>query len=479
MSELKSLPELPESSERIDFQPAHSVSQTEPQPSETTTAKKSPGKRALMFVLLLAVAGGGYWYFSRQGGGHGEDAGLSAGGGKAGGAAGGAKRAVQVTTAQVKRSDLPITVEAIGNVEASESVSVTPQISGLLKRVYFTQGQNVTKGQLLFEIDSRLQNAELSQTEALLSRSKASIKEARANLASASTQTAMAEANIRRDKAQLTFAKQEASRTKALLDKSLAAREEYDRAQTNVSAAEAALAADQAALANVRAQIQAEQAALQTAITSVGAEEATREAARIQLGFTKIYAPITGKTGPLLINAGNTVQANSSALVNIKQLSPILVNFTVPEKELPAFQKAMQRSGVSVSVKDKPAETGQLVFIDNMVNKNNGTVTLKARFGNLRQTLWPGQFLSLLARIGIDKDALSVPAEAIQKAPTGEDFVYIVQNDKAKVQNVTVERMGSGIAVISQGLKVNQEVVVTGQLALANDTPVKIAGAKP
>jgi membrane fusion protein, multidrug efflux system len=388
-------------------------------------------------------------------------------------------KAVVVTTAKVQLAPVPITVEAIGNVEALESVSVQPQISGLLKKVFFSQGAFVHKGQLLFEIDSRLQSASIALIEAQIARSQATIRQAKANLAKSSTLIVVAEANLKRDQAQQKFAALEVERYKQLLDKSYVALEQYQMYQNTLISAEATLVADQAAIANARAQVQAEQAALQTALSSLKADQASLASARIQMGFSKIYAPISGKTGPILINAGNNVQANNSALVNIKRLSPIAVSFSVPEKHLADFQKAFRQTGVPVKARLKGDSAviglGRLVFVDNTINKNNGTVVLKASFENADADLWPGLYVNISAELGIQKNALKIPATAIQKGPQG-DFVYTVVKQKAQLKPVVVDRIVQGTAIIAQGLKAEQEVIVTGQMALAPGASVKIEG---
>lgn len=431
--------------------------------------------RSLMIVLLLLLVGAmAVW-------GPLSKPGISAGE-KAGGEKKDKVRPVTVRLAPVQVADLPIVHAAIGNVEALESVSIQPQISGQITRVHFSQGAFVSQGQLLFELDARLQKANLAQLEALLARSQAQVRQAKANLTKASTLTAVAEANLKRDLAQKEFAALELARNKQLLDKDYLALQQYQMQQNTLQASEAALVADRAAVVNARAQVMAEQAALQTAMAAVNADLASLAAARVQLGFSKIYAPLSGKTGPILINAGNTVIANNSVLVNIKRLSPILVSFSVPEKELGVFQAALRSQGVPVSaeVKGKQPYTteGRLSFVDNQVNKNTGMVTLKATFDNRDGRLWPGLFVPVQARLGVQKQVLTVPATAVQKGPNG-DFVFLFDQGKARMKPVKVERIALGTAVISQGLKPNQKVIVTGLQALAPDMPVKLAGQKP
>jgi len=391
-------------------------------------------------------------------------------------------RPVTVSLAPALLADIPLIQQAIGNVEALENVSIQPQISGQLTKIHFSQGAFVHKGQLLFELDSRLQAANLSQLEAMLARSQALVRQAKANLTKASTLTAVAEANLKRDMAQKEFASLELARNKQLLEKDYLALQQYQLQQNSLQAAEATLVADRAALVNAKAQVQAEQAALQTAMASVNADLASLASARVQLGFSKIYAPLSGKTGPILINVGNNVVANNSVLVNIKRLSPILVSFAVPEKELGPFQAALRSQGVPVTAEIKGEksvqEEGRLSFVDNQVNKATGMVTLKATFDNRDGHLWPGLFVPVSARLGVQNQVLTIPAAAVQKGPSG-DFVYLFVQGKAHMQAVKVARISLGTAVISQGLKPGQKVIVTGLQALSPDAPVKLAGQKP
>lgn len=429
--------------------------------------------RPLLTLGLILLLSGGL-YFKLQSTGAAKAAGKGPKHGKS--------RPVPVSVAPVTRSDLPIKVSAIGNVEALESVSIQPQISGRLKRVYFSEGAQVRKGQLLFEIDPRIQTATVAQSQSELARGRSGINQAKANLAKAQTQIAVAKANLKRDQGQLDFANRELSRNQTLRDKHLIPQEELEQSQNAQVAAAAAVTADEAALRNVQAQIEADKAALQTATAGVNANQAALDAARVQLSFTKIYAPITGKTGPLLIHAGNTVQANSSTLVNIRQLSPLSVAFTIPEKLLSRFQRAQQSGQVPVTAIGHGAQAepqqGQLSFIDNTVNKNTGTVLLKARFANLQRQLWPGQYVDVSVQLGLQKQALSIPAAAIQTGPDG-DFVYVVQEQKAQLKPVQVDRIEDGVAVIAKGLQVHQQVVVAGQLNLAPNSPVLLKDQAP
>lgn len=449
-------------------------------PSATAFADSEPEapapprrKRLLLGLLLLLLLGGGLWFKFRP------TPPGAASGGEAGGGRGGRSRAVPVSVAKAGLADLPITVTAIGNVEALETVSIQPQISGRLLRVHFAQGDYVKQGQLLFELDPRIQQAAVDQGISQAARSRSTINQAKATIVRSGTQIAVAEANLRRDQAQQAFAGRELERNRSLLAKGYVSLEQFEQFQNTLTTAEAAVTADQAAVTNARAQVAADRAALQTAISAANADQAVLASARVQLSFTRIYAPISGKTGPLLINAGNNVQANNSNLVNIRRLSPIAVSFTVPEKQLSDFQAAQRRGQVPVTARlsgDRPySQTGRLIFIDNTVNKANGTIQLKASFDNPGGQLWPGQFVDVSAETGRQNRVLTIPAVAVQKGPDG-DYVFVIEANKARMQPVSVARISDGKAVITQGLKAGQTVVTEGQLNLTPGSAVDIGG---
>jgi multidrug efflux system membrane fusion protein len=390
-----------------------------------------------------------------------------------------------VETTTVTTADVPISLTAIGNVEALETVSIQPQINGQLKSVHFKQGQFVKQGQLLFVIDPRLQQTAVAQSSAMASRSKAAIREAQANVQKSSAQIAAAEANLKRDQAQLSFAQVQEERYRNLLAKNYVTREQYEQLKTSLATAQATVAADQATLANTRAQVLSDRAAIQTSASSALADQASLQSAKIQLGFTQIYSPITGKTGPLLINAGNNLIANSSTLVSIERFSPILVGFSVPEKNLLEVRAAMHQSKnvpvvATIQNEDQGSklirETGRLIFIDNTVNANTGTVRLKSEFPNTDHMLWPGRFVNVELDLGVQRNAVVVPVVAIQSGQNG-DFVYVVLNNQVQMKSVLVSRIINDRAILARGLSPGEVVVTTGQLKLAPGTKVRIAGA--
>ncbi len=451
--------------------------------SDPSPRKKS---RRAIFIFLLALIAAGFVVFKLQQ--HEPDkagAGNTSAGASTDGKGGKKKMAISVTTTTVSLADVPISLSAIGNVEALETVSIQPQITGQLKSVFFKQGQFVKKGQLLFEIDPRLQGQTVAQTAALASRSRAQIRESRANVQKSSAQIAAAEANLKRDQAQLNFAQVQEERYKNLLAKNYVTREQYEQLKTTLATAQATIAADQAALANTRAQVLSDTAAIQTSVSSASADQATLESARIQLGFTRIYSPIDGKTGPLLITQGNNLMANTSTLVTIQRFSPILIGFSIPEKNLLDVQKAMAqgRNGsgkpvpVIATVQDtKPfRQRGVLMFIDNTVNASNGTVRLKSQFPNAEHLLFPGRFVNIELDLGVQHNAVVIPASAVQSGQDG-DYVYVIEAQKAQMRKITVDRIVADRAIIAKGLAPGDVVVKDGQLRLSPGIAVKLAG---
>lgn len=427
--------------------------------------KATRSKRILLGVVLILVLGS-FLLLSSQNKGNPKD--------KRG------DEPVIVSTSPVQVKDMSIELQAIGNVEASETVSIQSQVEGQLRRVHFKQGDFVKAGQLLFEIDPRLQRETVSQAKALLSRSQATIQQSRSNVAQASAQVDLAEANLQRDIAQMELAQAQESRYRGLLEQKFVTREQYEQMRTALATTQAAVEAGRAALANAKAQVQTNQASVNTSIASAYADQATLDSARIQLGFTRIYAPISGKTGPLLVNAGNTVQANMTPLISIGRLEPVFVAFSIPEKDLPSVQNAMRHGPVTtlavVNGESQQTLTGRLFFIDNNVDPSSGTVRLKAEFSNQGQLLWPGRYTDVILRLGKQTNVMVIPASAIQQGQDG-DFVYVVENKRALVKPVVVERIVQGQAVIHRGLRPEDIVVIDGQLRLAPDMPVKTENA--
>jgi multidrug efflux system membrane fusion protein len=355
--------------------------------------------------------------------------------GEAGPQAGGG---VPVTVAKVQQKNVPLNVRAIGNVEPISSVTVRPQVGGVLQRVNFKEGQEVKKGDLLFEIDPRPLQAQLLQAQAMLARDEANAKDAEAT----------------------------ARRYAALVKKEYVTQQQADNAQAQAQALKAALAADRAAV----------------------------QQARLNLAYAQIRSPVTGRTGSLLVHAGNVIKANDDKLVVIDQLQPIYVSFSVPEQMLAQIRAragasrlavtaapALQDNGASPEQKAAGAisgerHTGVLTFVDNAVDQTTGQIRLKATFANEDEALWPGQFVDVQLTLAEQQGAVVAPVEAVQRGQNGE-YVFVVKQDgTVESREVTVSRADQHDAIIEKGLAPGETVVTDGQLRLQQGVKVTIKG---
>jgi multidrug efflux system membrane fusion protein len=341
-------------------------------------------------------------------------------------AKGGAKKgppAVPVTVAAVAQETVPLRLAAIGNVEAFSTVAVRARVDGQIVEVRFREGEQVRKGDALFRIDPRPFEAALRQ----------------------------AEANALRDAAARDQAQSQARRYQELLDKNFVSKEAYAQIRTNAQTAEAVAKASEAAL----------------------------ESAHLNLEYTTIGSPLEGYVGKVLLQAGNLVRANDpNPLVVINQVRPIYVSFALPEQNLPEVRKYMAAGPLAVEVlppEERGARAqGRLVFVDNAVDPSTGTIRMRAQFANEDAALWPGQFVNVSLRLYEQKDALLIPAQAVQTGPEGQ-YVYVVGDDMlAQVRPVRVERTDGERAVIAGGLAKGERVVTRGQLRLGPKTRVQI-----
>ena len=334
---------------------------------------------------------------------------------------------VPVSVTTVKRTSVPYVVIANGVAEPMQTVAVEAQVNGILNRVTFAEGQPVQAGQILFEIDSRPYVAVLEQ--------------ARAQLA--------------RDEVQAANARRDAARYAALVKEGYVTGSQADQAEAAAASAAATVVADRANVSK----------------------------AALDVANSTIRAPISGRTGSLLVRQGNLVKANSNPpLVVINQIQPILVRFAIPQSQLPDIQR-YYRGGNALQVRATPSEgsglplMGTLAFIDNNVDSTTGTVLLKARFSNPEATLWPGQYTNVALQLYVDPNALTLPEPAIIAGQQGT-YVYIIDSTgKAKQQPVRVSRTVDSLSVITSGLTEGQRVVVDGQSRLVPGSKVTIKGA--
>jgi membrane fusion protein, multidrug efflux system len=337
--------------------------------------------------------------------------------------------AVPITAAPAVRKAMPLEVSVIGGVEAYSTVAVRAQITGELTSVNFKQGDEVQAGQELFTLDRRPLEAALQQ----------------------------ATANLERDTAQAANAKVIMQRYEQLVERGIVAREQRDTARTAVAALEATLAADRAAVEN----------------------------ATVQLQYATIRAPISGRTGALMVTAGNLVRANDQTpLVTINQVTPIYVSFAFPEASLPELRRYMAQDSLRVDARPAHAEsgeglvaTGRITFVDNAVDQTTGTIKIKATFPNQDRWLWPGQFVNVVVRLTTEAEAIVVPTIAVQTGPDG-NYVFVVKPDQTvDLRPVTVARVAGAETLIKEGVAAGDTVVTDGHLRLVPGSRVNIRDA--
>jgi membrane fusion protein, multidrug efflux system len=328
--------------------------------------------------------------------------------------------AVPVVVTKVIQKDMPLQVNAIGSIEPYSSVQVKSQVAAQLQAVHFKEGDMVRKGQLLFTLDKRQFEAELNRARGTLAQ----------------------------DVAKAANAKAQAQRYAALLKEGVVAKEQADAMQTAAEQAEAAVEADKAAV----------------------------EAAKLNVQYCSIYSPIDGRAGSYTINVGNLVKENDTALVSINQIRPIYATFTVPESTLADIKRHMGGGKLVVRAmtpNSSDASVGQLAFVDNAVDRQTGTIRLKASFKNADNKLWPGQFVNVVMTLATERNATVVPNQAIQSGQQGS-FVFVVKGDNiAENRNVTVGRTIGGEAVVTKGLEVGETVITDGQMRVVPGSRVE------
>jgi multidrug efflux system membrane fusion protein len=319
-----------------------------------------------------------------------------------------------VSLARAERRDVPIVLEATGTVEPIQTARVAPQVSGLVTKVSFREGQDVTEGQVLFTIDPRPFQAALAQAEGALAR----------------------------DAADQAAAQRDVARFEALAAKEYVTAQQLDQARARAAGLAATLRADSGAV----------------------------ERARLDLQYATVRAPIAGRTGGLLVREGNLVQANGSTpLVVINRLAPILVRFTLPADQLAAVRARGGRAlpVTAVPVGDSVAVPGEMVFLDNAVDSLTGTIALKARFANAGGQLWPGALVRVRLELDVERDALVVPATAVVPGQQGDVVFVAGDSGRVHVRPVRVRRTSDSLAVLDDGLEAGAQVVTDGQVRLS------------
>lgn len=336
--------------------------------------------------------------------------------------------AVPVSVAQAASRDVPYEIAATGTVEPRQTAQVEAQVTGIVTRVAFHEGDDVRAGQLLFQIDPRPFQAALAQ----------------------------AVATLHRDSAQAAQANRDADRYAALVKQDYVTQEDYDTRRAAAVAADATVRADSANVA----------------------------VARLNLDYASVTAPIGGRTGSLLVREGNLARANNvTPLVVINQIRPILVRFAVPQADLPQIQRfrndvltvrVSPTAATATAATDSGGSVGHLTFLDNAVDTSTGTVLLKAEFPNDDRALWPGEFVNVRLELYVEKGATVIPAAAVSPGQSGA-YVFVVNADgTVALRPVTVERTAGTWAVVADGVKPGETVVTDGQVRLGPGSRVQI-----
>lgn len=402
----------------------------------TSAAEQWPRRRwraaAAGTAIILAIAAGCVWFYApqvlpaplaqyRQAQIQAREAGAKAGRGLRGDAP------VPVLVAAAKKVDVPVWFDGVGSSRALNAVTVRAQVDGKLMRVNFKEGQDVDQDFVLAEIDSTVYQAQYDQAVA---------------------KKAM-------DEAQLANARLDLERYAKLTQTNSASRQQYDTQRAQVAQLEAQVQADQGAIDNSKA----------------------------TLSYTKIVAPLAGRTGLRLVDAGNIVHAaDTTGIVMITQVQPIAVVFMLPQQRLAEVNRAFARGALSVQALGDDNRTvidrGALTVIDNQVDQTTGTVKLKAEFPNTNLQIWPGQFVNVKLLVDTMQQVIVVPTAAVQRGPNGT-FAYVAEDDNtAAVRPVTVAQQDDVQAVIASGIADGERVITTGFSQLTDDAKITIGAAE-
>ncbi len=361
-----------------------------------------------------------------------------------------------VRSGKVEVKAIPVTIPAVGTVEALATVQIRSQVTGQLSSIHFAEGQEVRKGQLLFTLDQRPFQAALQQAQAVLARDTATAKNSQSQQA----------------------------RYEDLYKRGLIARDQYESQSATASAQQATLEADKAAV----------------------------ESAQLNLQYASIAAPLAGRAGDVTVHQGDLVRANDATpLLTINQMAPVYVAFSVPGRDLGDIRRYQAQKALKVQARlqgsptgptqiaiptpegrgnSAPAlpappvttmapEEGIVSFIDNTVDATTGTIRLKATFPNTSKSLWPGLFVQVTLLLTTDAGALVVPATAVQESQQGT-YVYIVKADRtAEMRPVRVDRQQGEETIIADGVKAGEEVVTDGHLRLTPGARVATGGGEP
>jgi multidrug efflux system membrane fusion protein len=333
---------------------------------------------------------------------------------------------IPVAAATARLADVPVTIDAVGTVQALNTATIRTQVDGRLVKLPFSEGEDVKIGDVVARIEPNLYQAQYDQAVAKKAQDEATLANARLDLV----------------------------RYKKLTVGHYGSQQQYDTQKYLVAQLEAQVRADQAAI----------------------------DSARTTLDYTTIRSPINGRTGIRLVDVGNILHAaDATGILIITQLKPIYVIFTIPQQALPAARDAMAKGSSRVSAlgpdNASVIETGEVSVIDNEIDQTTGTARIKATFANPALRLWPGQFVNVRLVVDTIKDAVVVPSTAIQRGPSGA-YVYVLgERDLATLKNVTTGQQDENIAVVTRGLATGEQVVTSGFARLSNGAEVRVVKA--
>src|SRR6266403_693716 len=394
----------------------------------------SKGHRWLWIVALAVVIAVGFWYFrgsrsSTEAQGPGGPGGAAAGKGQGRQGAGAGGFVVPVVVASAQRGDLPVYFNGLGTVTAFNTVTVRSRVDGQITKINFQEGQFVHQGQDLVDIDSRPFQVQLEQAEGQLAKDQAQLRDVQVNY----------------------------ERFQLLYKEGVIPKQQVDTQGAQVGQFEGSIKGDQGAI----------------------------DSAKLQIVYSHVTAPISGRVGLRLVDVGNIVHAtDSTGLLVITQLQPIAVIFSLPQDQLPQVASRLQRGEqLVVDAYDRDdstkIESGKLLTIDNQIDTTTGTYKLKCVFNNDRNTLFPNQFVNVHLLADVKKNLVIVPATAIQRGPQGT-YVYVVQNDNtAKIQTVTIAQSSADKDELSTGVNPGDSVVVDGQDKLQDGSKVNPTTSAP
>jgi membrane fusion protein (multidrug efflux system) len=369
----------------------------------------------------------------------------------------------------VQQKDIPISREWIGTLDGMVNAAIQAQATGYLLTQNYSEGSFVHKGQLLFQIDARPLQAASDQAEGQLAQAKAQLSQSRAGLLQAQAQLASAEAN--QDKAQM-----DEDRYIPLAKQQAITQQDLDNARQNNRALKAQVTAAKAQVETAQAQIEAAQAAVTAATAAV-------ETARVNLGFTKLVAPIDGVAGMATVQVGNLVGPSSNAVTTVSTLDPIKANFTVSEQEYLSLTRrdtAMNHLELQLILSDgtEHRQKGRFSFADRQVNSSTGSIQLTGLFPNPGNKLRPGQYGKVRAAIGVRTGALLVPQRAVNEMQGNYSVAVVDPNNTIRFSVVKVgDRIGSDW-IVEEGVKPGERVVADGLFKIQPGAPVNPKGAK-